>query len=466
MSLRLKIVLLLTALAASATVAIGVVSFRSTARELRHSVDDSLEAAATRLVGAPGMPGSPDFDGDGDGDGGGGGRGGRGDRPGRAVFEQVRWQVIDSTGTVVLASGDDLVEVAPIDLEVAADTRPSTFRTMRADSGAYRVLTVPFLDGAVMLSRSLDESNAVVAAILRRTLLWVLVVVAATLIGGWLLARQVTRRLEHLSAAAHAVATTGRLDVPVPVDGDDETGRLGRAFSGMLDALSRSRQAQRQLVQDAGHELRTPLTSLRTNVSVLRRNLDGLTAAQRAALLDDLDSETRELTDLVNELVELATEQRDDEPVQQLRLADPVDRAVARVRRRTGRDITLTADDSSLQGRPAAIERAVQNLVDNACKFAPAGDIEVTVADGTVTVRDHGPGLDEADIPHLFDRFYRAVGTRSLPGSGLGLAIVRSVAASHAGSVMARNAVDGGGGAEFSLTVRNMPPAPGTGQRD
>ncbi|MFM8310881.1 MAG: sensor histidine kinase, partial [Ilumatobacteraceae bacterium] len=239
----------------------------------------------------------------------------------------------------------------------------------------------------------------------------------------------------------------------------DETGRLGRAFSGMLDALSRSRQAQRQLVQDAGHELRTPLTSLRTNVSVLRRSLDALTPEQRTALLDDLDSETRELTDLVNELVELATEQRDDEPVQHVVLADISERAAARARRRSGRTITVRADDSAVQGRPGAIERALQNLVDNACKFAPDGDVDVTVAAGTVTVRDRGPGLDPADIPHLFDRFYRAVGTRSLPGSGLGLAIVRSVAEAHGGSAVARNATDGEGGAEFAITLRNMPPA-------
>ena len=128
---------------------------------------------------------------------------------------------------------------------------------------------------------------------------------------GWFIALTVTRRLERLALVAGEVASTGRLDVDVPVDGRDETGRLGRAFSGMLDALHRSKREQQQLVQDAGHELRTPLTSLRTNVSVLRRRFDNLPADAREQLLNDLDSETRELTDLVNELVELATESRD-----------------------------------------------------------------------------------------------------------------------------------------------------------
>ena len=124
-----------------------------------------------------------------------------------------------------------------------------------------------------------------------------------------------TRRLARLTGVAEEVAATGRLDVPVPVGGSDEAGRLGTAFNEMLTALGRSRDAQQRLVQDAGHELRTPLTSLRTNVSVLRRH-ETLAPETRTRVIDDLDAETRELTGLVNELVELATDARDDEPAQ------------------------------------------------------------------------------------------------------------------------------------------------------
>ena len=168
-------------------------------------------------------------------------------------------------------------------------------------------------------------------------------------------------------------------------------------------------------------------------------------------MLADLDSETRELTDLVNELVELATDRRDDEPVQPVRLADVAERAAARARRRFGREVEVVADGSLLDGRPMALERALQNLVDNACKFSDEGPIEVTVADGAVVVRDHGPGLVEADIPHLFDRFYRSVEMRSKPGSGLGLSIVQSIVESHGGTVFAGNAE--GGGAEIGFTL-------------
>ncbi len=134
-----------------------------------------------------------------------------------------------------------------------------------------------------------------------------------------------------------------------------------------------------------------------------------------------------------------------------MRLVDVVDRAADRARRRFSRDIEVRADASLIDGRPSAMERAVQNLIDNACKFAPQGAIEVTVTNGTVAVRDHGPGLVEADIPHIFDRFYRSVQMRGMPGSGLGLAIVKSVAEAHGGTVFARNAE--GGGAELGITL-------------
>ncbi len=184
---------------------------------------------------------------------------------------------------------------------------------------------------------------------------------------------------------------------------------------------------------------------------MLRRGFEQLQPEARAQLLADLDSETRELSDLVGELVELATEARDDEPMQPVRLVDVVDRAAERARRRFRREIEVHADASLVDGRPGALERAVQNLIDNACKFAPQSAVEVTVSDGSVTVRDHGPGLVEADLPHLFDRFYRSVQMRGMPGSGLGLAIVKSVAETHGGSVFARNA--DGGGAEFGIKL-------------
>ncbi len=230
----------------------------------------------------------------------------------------------------------------------------------------------------------------------------------------------------------------------------------------MRGARAASRAPQHQLVQDAGHELRTPLTSLRTNVSVLRR-YEGLSSDSRQQLLDDLDSESRELTALVNELVDLATDRRDDEVPQTEVLRTVADRVAERARRRTGREIVVDADDSTASIRVHAFERAVQNLVDNAVKFAPNGPIEISVRRGTVAVRDHGPGLEAGDEDKIFERFYRAVASRSLPGSGLGLSIVRSVADSHGGTVSAANAAGGGALIGIQLPVEPAPLPPPTG---
>lgn len=439
MSLRLKIVLALILLSVCATGAIGVASYTATRHELEETVDSSLDAAARNLQERPSL-GDPDDDGDAPAVG----RPGHEDRP--RSFEQVLYQVIDAQGTVLATGQTYELPVSDADRAVAASTDPTARRRydVEIDGERYRMLTVKSQYGAVQLARSLAESEKSLARILKSTLVAVVVVGLLSALLGWLIARQVTRRLERLTTVAGEVAETGRLDVDVPVDGGDETGQLGRAFSAMLAALQASKHEQHQLVQDASHELRTPLTSLRTNISVLRRRHDQLAPDSRDQLLSDLDSETRELTDLVNELVELATDRRDDEPVQPVRLADVAERAAARARRRFGRDVVVQADDSTVEGRPNALERATQNLIDNACKFAPEGPIEVTIAGGEVIVRDHGPGLVDSDIPHLFDRFYRSVAMRSKPGSGLGLSIVKSVVDAHGGTVTAANAPGGG----------------------
>ncbi|MBT2229021.1 histidine kinase dimerization/phospho-acceptor domain-containing protein [Nonomuraea sp. NEAU-A123] len=137
------------------------------------------------------------------------------------------------------------------------------------------------------------------------------------------MARRSTGSLIRLTAVAEQVASTGELDVLVPVTGQDVIGRLGRSFEGMLARLTRSKHDQRRLVQDAGHELRTPLTSLRTNISVLHRVTE-LPPQERDDLLRDLAQEARELTHLVDELVQLAVDEREDaDSAQWVRLERP-----------------------------------------------------------------------------------------------------------------------------------------------
>ncbi|MEY2400358.1 MAG: two-component system, OmpR family, sensor histidine kinase MprB [Ilumatobacteraceae bacterium] len=461
MSLRLKIVAALVLLATCATAAVGVSSYISTRHELNEAVDRSLRDAAAnpreliRLSGRGprGFGPGPDSGTDADDTGVGG-------APPR-VFDSVLAQFIDPAGAIVLSPQSGELPVDDSDRAVASGSFTGTTkpRDVTIEGEAFRMLTVHVQGvGAVQITRSARETERALAVIRQRTLLSVVLVILGAALVGWLIGRQVTRRLVRLTQAADDVAVTGRLDLEVPVSGSDETGRLAKAFNGMLGALSRSRDQQQQLVQDAGHELRTPLTSLRTNVAVLRR-MEDLAPDARQQLVDDLDSETKELTALVNELVELATDRRDDEPAQDCDLGELAEQAAARVRRRTGRDVTVVNDGSLVACRPSAIDRAIVNLIDNAAKFsAPGGPnsavIDVVVEGGRVAVSDRGPGIPAADLAHIFDRFYRSVASRSLPGSGLGLAIVRDIVESHGGTVFAEAREGGGSTVGFVLPTR------------
>ncbi len=443
MSLRLRIILALAVLASLASIAIGLSSYRSTRVQLLKAVDQSLDAAS--LARGPQLRelcSDPD-----------------GDAPPRALRGIVLQLV---TRDAAVTSCADVLPLTKRDRDLIGAGRGRVRHNVSTANGEqFRVLSIAVPSGGVVqFARSLTETNDSLSHIARRTLWAVMAIAIGAVLIGWWIGRQVTRRLEHLTDAARQVASTGSLDLEVPVHGNDEVTTLAQSMQAMLAALAASRAAQRQLVQDAGHELRTPLTSLRTNVSVLRR-YDQLAADSRQQILDDLDSETRELTALVNELVDLATDRASDEVAQTANLGELARRIVERATRRSGRDITLSADQSTAVVRVGAVERAMQNLVDNAVKFAPTGPIEMAVHNGRIAVRDHGPGLAAGDEVNVFQRFYRAVQARSLPGSGLGLSIVQTVAESHGGTVFATNAP--GGGAEIGFTLPLMLPPPSAG---
>jgi two-component system sensor histidine kinase MprB len=220
----------------------------------------------------------------------------------------------------------------------------------------------------------------------------------------------------------------------------------------MLAALSASRRQQHRLVMDASHELRTPLTSMQTNIDVLRGRAD-LDPQMRAAIVDDIHAEIGELSALVAELVELATDVREDELVAPVELATIAASIADRASRRGTHDVVLDVRRSTLiDGRPIALARAVRNLVENAMKFAPEGTcVRVEIDGGRLLVHDQGPGVAEPDREVIFDRFHRSEATKSLPGSGLGLAIVRQVAEAHGGSVVAAASPDGGAAVGFTI---------------
>ena len=360
-------------------------------------------------------------------------------------IEGVAFQCIDVNGTVVATIGVSTLPVNSKDQSIATTGRGKQIRTVDVSGDTWRVETVGIAQGgAVQIARDYGETNRVLSALRIWLSLIVVAAAAVSALVGWLIARRATKPLVQLTDAAEEVATTGRLDVDVPEAGKDEPGRLARAFATMLAALGQSRDQQQQLVQDAGHELRTPLTSLRTNVETLQRYPD-LPAETRDSILADLQSETRELGSLVDELVQLATDTWDDEPEEHVSLDQIAERVVERTRRRTGRIVEIDAQPAVMIGRPRELTRAIGNLVDNAAKFSDAPTpVVVTVRPGVVSVRDYGPGIAADDQPHLFDRFYRAADARSKPGSGLGLAIVDQIVRSHGGTVTAANAADGG----------------------
>jgi two-component system sensor histidine kinase MprB len=284
-------------------------------------------------------------------------------------------------------------------------------------------------------------------------------------IAGTAVARTGLRPVQRLTEATARVANTGDL-TPIPVSGDDELARLTHSFNAMLGAVAESQERQRRLVADAGHELRTPLTSMRTNLELLlaseRPNSPTLSQEDKTEIQSDVRAQIDELTTLIGDLVELAREDAPQVVHEPVDLVEVVERSLDRARRRASNvtfDVQL--QPWTLLGDSSALERAVLNLLDNAVKFSPSGSaVRLSlrqVGDGSavVEVADAGPGIADADLPHVFERFYRSSEARTLPGSGLGLAIVKQVAQRHGGTATAGRAPEGG--ALFTLRLPGRP---------
>ena len=441
-SLRLKIAVAMAVLVLVATSVVGAISYRSTSARLIAEVDDSISEATTLLVG-------------------------RGDDnrfriPARGLLGIYLVRVLNVRAETVNSSFEVDLPVSDAALSVVGVNRGFYQSTVEFGSERFRVHTVGRDAGAVQVARSLGETDRVLRDVQRRTALFVLVVSSLAAAVGWLLASTVAAPLRRLTRAASEVEQSGDLNVALPEPGKDEVGRLGSAFGSMLGALQRSRGEQQRLVQDAGHELRTPLTSLRTNLAVLRRHPD-MAPDMQERILEDLDSEVGELTELVNELVAVASGELADQPPQDLRLAEVARRVAARVGRRRERSVVVevgvrVGEEATVFAPLAGIERAITNLVENAAKFDQSdAEIRVEVDGGRLMVIDHGPGIPEDDLSLVFDRFHRATASRTLPGSGLGLAIVREIVERHRGTVSAVNRPGGGASVGFELPVQDAP---------
>lgn len=378
------------------------------------------------------------------------------------LVQDVFMQLVDRDGDVVTTFNDRPLPVTAEVLAVARGEREEVFFDAEVDGASVRVYAAAAGDGtALQVGRSLTEvDDALRQLVLALIAISVAAVALAALIGR-VVAAAATAPVHRVAEAAEAVAQTGELSHHITVRGGDDLGRLATSFNTMLDALSGSLAQQRQLVADASHELRTPLATVRTNVEVLAR-ADELPADERAELIRDTVAQIAELTRLVGDLVELARGDGQEEPFTVIDLNE-LTRSIVGLAGRNHPSIVFRVDGvpSLIRGAPGRVSRAVSNLIDNAAKWSPPGaEVEIAVRDGTMTVRDHGPGIDPADLPHVFDRFYRSPEARTMPGSGLGLAIVKQVVDSHDGTIRAANAT--GGGARFVLHFPTAGGAAGT----
>ncbi|MFF4220844.1 sensor histidine kinase [Streptomyces nondiastaticus] len=385
------------------------------------------------------------------------------------LFRPYTVQIITGDGFVCSTIGKSPIKVEPDDLLVAQRQQAQALHDAVAQDGTeMRVATSPgpLRGTAVSIAQPLGEIDRplnALAAVLAVTA-GVGVLLAATAGAG--IARAGLRPVDRLTGAVEHIARTEDLAVRIPVEGEDEIARLSRSFNAMTAALASSRDRQQQLIADAGHELRTPLTSLRTNIDLLVRSEEtgrAIPPEDRKELLASVRAQMAELAALIGDLQELSRPDAGPgtEPVQVIALHEAAERAVERARLRgAGLSFQVRLESWYVRAEPAALERALVNLLDNAVKFSPpGGTVQVALSStGELTVRDHGPGIAPEELPHVFDRFWRSPSARSMPGSGLGLSIVARTVQQAGGEVALRPAQ--GGGTIASVRLPGAPTAP------
>jgi two-component system sensor histidine kinase MprB len=446
MSFRVRLTLLCV-LAVAVTVVLGsVVSYFAVSNRLHDQTDNSLRADAKRLASLPNPEiALPYFN-----------------LPTPSARDYLR--VTSADGSSEIPPDQPMaIPLRRIDVAIARGDVRFAFRDAVVNGKHLRIASATAPDRrSVQFAKNVDDVNATIAD-LRTTLLIVggLSICVAGLLALFV-ARASLRPVTRLTRAAERVATTQDLAASIDVRRRDELGRLASSLNAMLAALDASREQQRELIRDASHELQTPLTSLRTNIEVLAGR-PSMPETERRRLLTDVSQQVAELTALMDNLVELArdtdtpTEETTDIDLDRL-VTDAVDRAHLRA---PDVSIELDLEPTRVEGRRHQLERAIVNVLDNACKWSPSGGrVDVRLRNGTITVRDHGAGIDREDLPRVFDSFYRAPAARAMPGSGLGLAIVRRVVEAHGGSVALEPASGGGTIARIHLPAAGVDYSP------
>jgi two-component system sensor histidine kinase MprB len=444
-SFRLRVTLLTAAAVAIAAIGASVAMFFVVQDQLMHQVEGNLKVAAqTAARGGPGP----------------------GERPSRfgpqSQFMTGRpdmyAQIITASGAIIRTDFDqpNTALVVQEVKDVASGKRPAFFATADSEETRLAVYVVPIQNGGAI--EVVQDLGPIDAALAQTRLMLIAFAAAAILLAaglGALIGRAALAPVKRLTATVEEVTKTRDLSRRVAAQGRDELSRLGTSFDAMLGQLETSLRSQRQLVADASHELRTPLTSLRTNLELLERG-QPTDPVERQQLLGDLVMQMERMTTLVGDLIEVAREEETPMPFEELQLEEIVSEVVDDMSFRYPKvHFNVTSSPSAVNGVKVRVARAITNLLDNAAKYSPAGaTVDVSVANGEISVRDHGPGVAAEDATRVFDRFWRSNDARHLPGSGLGLSIVKDVAESHGGSVTLERPIDGGGGARFRLRLK------------
>ncbi len=441
MNLRTRFVLISGGLMFVLATGMSIGAYRIASNQLQHQVGSSLDQRASRILQ---IMSQPDFNWN--------------DSFGPGPVNQAIMQTeVDAITQIVLPNGQVLGRREYPRLPINKGDRSLSVNGKRIhrsstiiDHHKFRTLTVIANDGSLI---QVAKDTQIILNAQNGMRMWFPIYAAIAVIisalFGWLFARRISKPIEDLALTAESIAATQDLDRTITVSGRDEVAQLATSFNTMLEALRGSVARQRQLVQDASHELRTPLTSLRANTELLERGT--LSDADRTSILADMRAEVDELADLSAELSALATDNRALEESVSIDLSEIAHDIANRATRRSGSPVTVhTTPGTTVIARPNQLERALSNLVDNAIKFTNDGsEIEIHIGSYRVEVRDKGIGISDSDKPHVFDRFYRATATRSMPGSGLGLSIVSQFATDHNASAYVLD--NAGGGAIVGL---------------
>ncbi len=375
-------------------------------------------------------------------------------------------QVVDGAGAPVAGSGN----LGPRVLPLSPAARLGQVVEARVGGRPLYLTAAPLPEGRFVI---VARSPVTILGALRdlKRLLSYVIVAALILTGGlgWLFARAVVRPIESVVAAAQAVKEGRDLQQRVAHRGPaDEIGRLAATFNAMLAELERayqtldqSNQRLRQFLADCAHELRTPLTVITSNLDLLAK-VGKTDPAFGDQALADIRGEANRMARMITQLLILgradAGAQTPKEPVF---LADVVGDAC-----RQGQGIAddvrfVTSGSDTLEGvvvqaNADYLMQLLLILIDNAFKYTPRdGEVRVEAAlengRARITVADTGSGIDPADLPHIFERFYRGGNASGKTGTGLGLAIARWVAEQHGGEVRVESAP--GRGSRFTVVL-------------